>query len=163
MSLYNFSVSLLIKRNTPTRKRTADVLDWLFSLMTGSRKVQTDLVDYRNSTLLALSYNSQTLIFNKLLNDNCDPTLARIYIDNNADDLENSYMWYIEENQFDAFMYDLSEEPFNGRYMYSIQEYQQPFDFTVWCPVSLQPKEATIRALVEFYKLAGKRYTIKYF
>ena len=163
MSIYDFDIELQIKRLTPTRKRTQDVIDWVVSLVRGTKKTQEDFKAYRDDTLRTLSYNSQTLIFNKLLNDSCDPTLARIYIDNSADDLEDSYMYFIEENQEDAFCYDLSEEPFNGRYMYSIQEYRSPYDFTVNVPTDLAGKEATIRSLVNFYKLAGKRYIIKYF
>lgn len=163
MSLFDFDIDLMIKRLLPSRKRTAEHLDWIASILKGTRTAQTDLVAFRTDTLRTLSYNSQTLIFNKLLNDNCDPTLRRIYIDNSVDDLAESHCFKLSEGTFDSFAYKLSEEPFVGRYAFKILEYLIGYDFTVVVPAALTVKENTIRSLVNFYKLAGKRYLIKFF
>ena len=89
--------------------------------------------------------------------------MKRIYIDNAVDDLEESFTYRLSEGNDDAFAYRLSEEPFMGKFTYRLSEYALQYDFTVVIPLALSSKEATIRSLVDFYKLAGKRYILKYF
>jgi hypothetical protein len=163
MSIYNRDIELLVKRLLPTRKRAQWHIDWLISLLKGVQNLYNDFLTFQSATLLQLSYNSQKLLFEKAINDDCDPVLNRIYINNSADDLEASYCYFLSENQDDAYSYNLSEGAFIGRYMYSIFEYFTPYDFIVFVPLALVNLQAKIRAIVEFYKLAGKRYTINFF
>lgn len=163
MTFYDIDWSLLIKRILPTQKRDTWHIDWLMSALKGIRNIYDDFITFKSDTLRILSYNSQKLLFEKAINDDVDPTLKRVYIDNAADDLEDSFCYYISENQEDAYCYQLAEEPFNGRFTYRIIEYVFPVDFTVYVPTALTNATQKIRAIVNFYKLAGKRYIIIYF
>lgn len=163
MSFYDINWDLLVKRMLPTSKRSTWHLEWLDSVLNGVIVLYNDFQTFKSSTLTELSYNSQKLLFEKALNDNFDATEKRIYIDNSADDLEDSFCYAISEGEEDAYCYKLTEEPFSGRYTYRIFEYVNPLDFTVFVPLALTSLTENIKALVNFYKLAGKRYIIEYF
>ena len=163
MSFYSVDFDLLIKRLLPTQKRDTWHLEWLASIIKGVKNIYDDFTTFKTETLRQLSLNSQKLLFEKAINDDVDSTLKRIYIDNSADDLEDSYFYQLSEGQDDAFCYKLTEEPFSGRYMYSIREYLSPYDFTVFVPTALINEVEKIKAIVNFYKLAGKRYLIELF
>jgi len=163
MSFYKINIDLLIKRMLPTQKRDQWHIDWLLSAIKGIKFVYNNFLNYRTDTLRILSYNSQKLLFEKSLNDSCDPVSKRIFIDNAADDLEETYCYQLNEMQEDAYCYQLAEEPFSGRYTYKIIEYVFPFDFTIYIPLILFNFTDKIKAIANFYKLAGKRYAIKYF
>jgi hypothetical protein len=163
MSFYDIDWSLLIKRVLPTQKRDVWHVEWLESALKGIRIVYDDFTTFKTTTLTTLSYNSQRLLFEKAINDQVDETLQRVYIDNSADDIEESFCYQIAEAQEDAFCYQLAEEPFSGRYTYQLIEYITPLDFTVYVPNVLINSTQTIIGIINFYKLAGKRYIIKYF
>lgn len=163
MNFFEIDWDLLIKRLLPTRKRDQWHIDWLLTITKGVRFVYDSFLTFRSDTLRVLSYNSQKLLFEKAINDDCDPAQNRIFIDNAVDDLEESYCYFLSENQEDAFCYTLAEQPFSGRYTYFINEYKFPIDFTIYVPTALQNATEKIKAIANFYKLAGKRYIIKYF
>ena len=163
MSFYNINIDSIIEKMLPTQKRDVWHIDWLLSAIKGVKTVYDDFLIYRDATLLTLSYNSQKLLFNKAINDSCDSTLKRIFIDNAADDLEDSYCYDLTEGQDDAYAYKLTEETFLGRYTYQLIEYNFPIDFTVWIPIILTTSTDKVKTIVNFYKLAGKRYKISYF
>jgi hypothetical protein len=43
----------------------------------------------------------------------------------------------------------------------NIAEYQAAMDFIVYVPVAVTFNESEMKAVINFYKLAGKRYTIQ--
>lgn len=160
--MFGIDFEILIKRILPTTKRNAWHIDWLMSMTKGLQTLYTSFLAYREESLKQLSYNSQTLIFNKLLNDVCDNTLRRIYIDNTFDNKIRTHLFDKTENESIIYLYDKSEgkEP---TYLYDTSEIGEDTDFIVFVPTELTNKEAQVRALVNKYKLSSTQYTIEYF
>lgn len=160
--MFGLDFALLIKRVLPTSKRALWNIDWSLSILKGVNVLYDDFIIYRTDTLRELSYSSQTLIFEKLLNDNCDNTLRRIYIDNTFDNKIKAELFDKIELETPIFLNDVSEgkPPFH---LFDKLEFEEGSDFIVFVPTELTNKVPVIRALVEKYKLSSTQYTIQFF
>jgi len=87
------------------------------------------------------------------LNDRFDPELRRIYIDGTGGEAQKTFIYTPAENQ---------TKYLGTIYLYQALEFSDTgADFLVYVPQSIAvwlPFE--IRALIDFYKLGGKRYLI---
>lgn len=159
-NFFDIDWTLAVKRMLPMAKKSQWHIDWLYSIIKGIRTVYTQFITFKDDTLRQLSYNSQTLLLEKALNDELDSALERIYIQNDVDLLEESFCYFISEAQDDATACFLSESPAPYNYTYSVFEYNSNYDFRVYVPTALSGMLAQVRFIVDFYKLAGKRYLI---
>lgn len=157
MSLFDLNIDLFTKRNLPTRKRGETHLDWLATLLHGIKTVYNDLIEYRSSTLQELSYNSQTLILQKALNDKCDPIGQGIFIDNTFDNTPQEHIFLKAEND-PLYIYTKAEAL--PVYLFNRSEYGSDFDFIINVPAALTNKQEQIAGLANFYKLASIRFKI---
>lgn len=107
---------------------------------------------YRTDNLRKLSYNSQVCYLRKALNDRFDPDLRRITV-NNAPKIAQDFIYTLDENQpvFLGTMYIEQDFQYSGT----------TFDFVVSVPLEILDLEYdAIDALVDFYRLIGKKYKI---
>jgi len=158
MSIFNLDIELLTKRLLPTRKRGITHIEWLASCLSGISFIYNQFTIFRNQTLKELSYNSQTKILEKALNDNYDDNQRRIYIDNTFDNKEVIYLFNKGEAD-PIYIYDISEGK-KPVYWYSVEEFANDFDFVVYVPIGLTSIQDKIAALTTFYKLASTRFKI---
>lgn len=124
-------------------------------------RLLSELRAYRSATSYRLRHNGQVCKLRGALNDELDPELRRITIED-ADGMESveaSTAWQREIGRWVTVpqrgngAVSIHREGFGGTGGY---------DFWVLVPAELQRAEPRLRAIVNMYKLAGKRYAINY-
>lgn len=108
--------------------------------------------EVRDFNINKLSYNGQLCYLRKALNDRCDKHLRRIYI-RDGNSFPRKYIYTRAENKpvyiGKLFIYQKSEYANSGA------------DFIVYVPAHIiNTRIFELEALIEFYKLASKRYQI---
>lgn len=124
-----------------------------------------DLYDaFEASTKKHLSYNSQTIALEQMLNDTYPDAGGDIYIDNTPDRFTRYFSWFESEGQPDlGYTYFESEAEGHFDHTYFKSEHNQEIDFTVMVPVALSFDEDEMRAKVKKYAAADKRFAIETF
>lgn len=145
------------------RLNTQDRLDWLWSLTVPFQEIRLRFLDFVTAKRYDLTRTAQVIMLEDLLNNEFDNINRQIYIaDANMLAYPFLYMW--EENQPPTYSYMDTEVPPNVPLnLYLNEEYDQGYDFIVWVPTGLLFDIEKMKALINKYKLAGKRYIIQYF
>ncbi len=150
---YNLNINRLVELLTPTFLRKEKMLAWLRALHFPLIKVLDDFNFNRNQNLYNLAHNGQVCHLRKALNDRFDVAERRIKI---ADG--NKYKR--------QYIYTLGEQKpkyLGVMYLRQNTDYSDTgVDFIVLIPRDLIYNEYEMKALIEFYKLASKRYKIEY-
>lgn len=123
-----------------------------------------EFVIYINDTFYLISFTGQVIYLEKVLNDLYDSSLRRIYIQNGTLLGLPPYIYNVVENR-ERYIYRKNETNPNQLYLRNIQEYTSSNDFIVFVPsgINTPQLETQIKAIVNRYKLAGKRYSIQTF
>lgn len=136
---------------TPTFLRSEMMQAWLELLVSGVSDTHYAWRNYRAENIYKLAHNSQKCYLRAALNDTFDVEQRRIRIDDG-----NSYKR--------KYIYtDAEEKPrFLGTiYLYDDADYEDTgVDFLVIVPAGLDYSSVRMKALIDFYKLASKRYKI---
>ena len=122
-----------------------------------------ELRTYRNATSYRLRHNGQVCKLRGALNDEFDPEQRRIKIEDSdsAENGEAATVWQRETGRWVMVprrgngAVSINREGFGGT---------SGYDFWVIVPADLRDagREVRLRALVNMYKLASKRYAINY-
>lgn len=152
--IFDIDYPKLVSLLTPPDLRKQRLLALLGALIMPVRTVYGSFKANRISNLYKLAHNGQICYLRKALNDSFDPVLRRIYIGDGSR-FKRQYIYTSGEQQ--------------ARYLRTIYiqpttEYEDTgVDFKVIVPVGfdLAGNLYQLRALIDFYKLAGKRYTIE--
>lgn len=137
----------------PTFIRLPGWVDMYKSLAEPLARLHDDWLVFRSSNLYKLSHNAQIPFFEKALNDSLDPSERRIRI--------------IDGNRFGRlYIYTNGEQKplfLNTAYLRPSTDFVDTgVDFIVLVPeLVLQLQPALLKSLIEFYKLASKRYKIE--
>ncbi|MXV37666.1 hypothetical protein GO491_03075 [Flavobacteriaceae bacterium Ap0902] len=142
---------------TPTFLRKSRMLAWLGLLVYPIGKLYDEWYGNRARNLYILNHNSQVCYLRKVLNDEFDNEFRRIKIDDGLGysafyiytEGENKPKWLYTENE-NKPIYLNNQSSLAGTGV----------DFYVIVPAGLQFNEIKMRALVDFYRLASKRYEI---
>lgn len=150
---YNLDIKKLTILLTPTFLRKERFLAWLRVLNFPLIEIVDKFNFNRNENIYNLAHNGQVCYLRGALNDRFDPSQRRIKItDGNR---------YKRE-----YIYTLGEQKprYLGKmYLRQNTDYSDiGVDFIVLIPNGLQHNAYEMKALVEFYKLASKRYKIEY-
>jgi hypothetical protein len=167
---YLINVLKIIIENLPMRREegvyrlnTQDRLDWLWSLFVPFQNIRLDFLDFVSAKRYDLTRTAQVIMLEDLLNNEFDNVNRQIYI-GDANLLAYTFLYMYQENQpATAFFMDTEIPPNVPPSLYLNEEYDQGYDFIVFVPTGLLYDEEKLRALVNKYKLAGKRYIIQYF
>lgn len=151
---YNIDFNKLVGLLLPTSLRKRKMLFWLQVLVTPLKRIHYDFLQKRNEKngdLYRLKHNGQVCYLRKALNDNFDPEKRRIQI--------------TDGNQFRRkYLYTKGEKKpvFLGKlFLRERSDYVDTgVDFLVLLPKNLTYNPHEMNALIDFYKLAGKRYKI---
>lgn len=108
---------------------------------------------YRAANIYKLEHNGQVCRLRKALNDAFDLDLRRIYIDGTGGEAMRTYIYTPAENQ---------TKYLGTIYLYNSLEFVDTgADFLVYVPASIVASlPFELRAMIDFYKLGGKRYLI---
>lgn len=149
---YNLDINRLVELLTPTFLRQKKHLAWLKVLHSPLTKVIDDFNENRKQNLYNLAHNGQVCHLRKALNDRFDVSQRRIKI--------------TEGNRYKRpYIYtDAERKPkyLGVIYLRDDADYGDTgVDFIVQIPADLFYNEYEMRALIDFYKLASKRYKIE--
>jgi hypothetical protein len=150
--MYNFNIDKLLVLLTPTFLRKPKMVAWLRALAIPLNKLLYDFQQARESDLYNLAHNSQVCYLRKALNDEFDSLLRRIHI---------------EDGKQNARLYIYPRSSNKPLYLGKVYLYQRGsyidggVDFVVVLPQDLEYDRYKLEALVNFYKLAGKRWNVR--
>ena len=149
----------LIVNLLPVRLRTGSIFGWLYALYNGIVDIYNRLLTYDTDVKYKLFHTSQVWAIEKVLNDAFDPVERRIYI---ADAGGNVIQPLYPDADLRPVLLDddatgaLVLQPDSG---YTGGD----FDFIVRLPYEYSTAQIyRVKALINFYKLVGKRYDIIY-
>lgn len=149
---YNFNIDKLLVLLTPTFLRKRKLVAWLRTLAMPLNKLLDDFKVHRERDLYNLTHNSQVCYLRKALNDEFDPQLRRIKIEDGTRNIRR----YIYQRNVNRPLY------LGRMFLYLRGNYiDGGVDFVVVLPRGLEYDKYKLEALVNFYKLAGKRWTIR--
>jgi len=149
---YNFNIDKLLVLLTPTFLRKRKLVAWLRTLAMPLNKLLDDFKAHRERDLYNLTHNSQVCYLRKALNDEFDPQLRRIKIEDGTRNIRR----YIYQRNVNRPLY------LGRMFLYLRGNYiDGGVDFVVVLPRDLEYDKYKLEALVNFYKLAGKRWTIR--
>jgi hypothetical protein len=151
----------IIQNLLPPSKRKPIMVAFLKVLTAPLQALNNWIADvYYPDVTRRTRWNSQVILFSKLLNDlhNGGNYSNRIYITNGESELEYNYFYNQSENE-PISMYNADENL--PLYNYNWIEYEVPYDFVVNYPVALEAKVKQIESSVRKYKVVGTNYIMK--
>ncbi|TLP81341.1 hypothetical protein [Maribacter sp. ACAM166] len=161
-SIYNIDFQRLVATLLPIRRRTILMVQWLIALVEPINQLHTQFLRYRQATNYKLDHTAQVFSLEDVLNDAFDVSARRIYIEDGI---------YI----FPVWFYDRADNKpvrfYNRAADDKVRFYDHKalgkldVDFTVVLPNGLNISDAAmlrLKALVDFYRLPDKTYTVTY-
>jgi hypothetical protein len=155
----------LVELLLPTFLRRGNLLDFL-------KSVATPLQELYEDTLYKMQHNCSVIYLEKVLNNyyNClgyndqlHESTKIIFIDDVVK-APNKYLYLKSEIDAGTGSYLYLENPEVPRaYQYLKSQNDFEFDFIVHIPNTITIDEVKLRVLIDYYKLAGKKYLIERF
>ncbi len=159
-NIYNFSLARLVVLLIPLVLRKQQTISWLLALITPYKELNTWFKIYRNNSSYKILHTPQVYSMENVLNDAFDTDLRRIYI---VDGLYKSAVYFYEPNENKPIHF-FEIEP--AVYFYEPGELEHlDVDFVVVLPLGMNLTNAEmirLKALIDFYRLPDKTYTIRY-
>ncbi len=154
--MFQLDYRRLIATLLPFSLRKPFMLSWLNVLLAPVKCLYMEFLKYRTLVNYKIEHNGQVVHLQKVLNDSFDSTNKRIYMSDGS-----KYDW----------VYVFKTDENKPRYLKKIQLYNHlsygdtGADFQVHIPSEIPIWEnkssmAKFRALLDYYKLAGKRYQL---
>lgn len=155
---FDFLASVLL---LPALLRKPRLRAWLQALILPLKQLYGTFLDYQAASFRELSYSSQTIVLEGALNDQFDPSLRRIRIDNSDTEFLPLYLNCRSENQAEKPLLFVAESP-PWTYCYAYSEFGSQIDFTVRVPVQLRNPQRTdqLNARIRRFKLAMRHYQL---
>lgn len=136
---------------TPTFLRGELMKAWVELIVDVIDYIHYQWLQFRSDNLYKLAHNSQICYLRAALNDRFDPSLRRIEI-SSGNAFTRQYI-YTDAEQKPKYLGTI--------YLYDDADYEDTgVDFIVKVPTDLVFSIYAMTALVDFYKLASKRYKV---
>lgn len=153
-NVYRIDWDKLVRLMLPIRLRRPLMIWFFWSMVYPVRWLYQLFTNFKNERLKRISYNSQVVYLQKMLNDEFDPFLKRIRVVNNAID-DRRLLYYQHRGK-----------PLNlGTVHFFSEKWTRNFDFLVLIPKDVNLEDTQInqmKNLIEYYKLYSKNYEIRY-
>lgn len=163
MTQYGINYGRLALAIVPIKLRKPLLMALLNVLLTGVRRADSVFGQFRADTNFRLYHNGQVCYLRAALNDTFDWERRRITIDDTGDYRE-SVIIYRRDDPVHSVSVPVRN---NGAIIINRRSMtiDGALDFTVSVPddVRLTYGEAQIRALIDQFKLASKRYTLNFY
>lgn len=151
----------LVRGLVPALLRRPRMLAWLEVLTSPVATLYREFLLYRADVLRQLSYNGQTILLEKALNDTFDPAFRRIRVRNAVGELAPVYVNFVREQQPNPVTYAVREAGYQPLYLHSQMEFNSQVDFVVYAP-GLAGQALGLHTLVRRLKRAMTNYQILY-
>ncbi len=153
---FNSSTDKLV----PLSKKKNKILAFLYLILHPLKAVNILFDQYKATTNYKLIFNGQVIYLEHYLNDLYDNTLRRIYIEDTAN-IDYSYIYNQAELLPTLMVYNAAENV--PVYIYNNSEAVDNIDFIIKIPIGVTFNESVLRTQIDYYKIAGKKYTIETF
>lgn len=133
---------------------------WMYCLLRPFGDIVKDFSDFKKKSDEDVRWNGQTIVLEYGLNTRFPEGDGNFYITNNGSTGAITYAFKSTESQI-MYVFDSSESP--QTYIHQSLEYLPEFDFTVMMPTAAIDDGITtiqVKAFVDLFKIAGKRYNI---
>lgn len=158
---YQFEPDALPGQLLPWLLRKPKTLAYLQALLMPAAELYERFLTYTLYARRELSYNGQTLLLERALNDRFDPGLRRIRIINSDFSANPFYTNYGREQQPPKYLY-LGDEGRPPRYLYTRAETINSIGFIVRTPAGLAGQEVALHTRIKQLKIALVKYRIVY-
>ncbi|MBL7813400.1 MAG: hypothetical protein JNL70_00240 [Saprospiraceae bacterium] len=154
-----------IKPQIPEVLRKPKLSGFVRALLSALQTVQTNLEAFILAKRYELSFNGQVIYLEHRLNDGFDSTLRRIYIgDAEPNNVQPSIVTNRSEGQPTIIVRNRGEVSTVTVSVYNTAELQAQYDFIVFVPTSIYTSyQNELRAIVNYYRVAGKIWTFQTF
>lgn len=163
MTHYDINYNRLAMAIVPLKLRKMLLMGFCYCLLTGVRRAASVFEQFRADTDFCLHHNGQVCYLRAALNDRFDWERRRITIDDTGDYRESVIIYRRDDPVHSVSVPTRS----NGALIINRRSMtvDGALDFTVSVPddVRLTYGEAQIRALIDQFKLASKRYTLNFY
>ncbi len=153
--------TFIIRFEAPDIRKPIQV-SWLYALLKPIEILHGVFIAYREKLLREISYTSETIVLEYLLNERFPNTGNLIYIDNSFDNIDRIYEYYLNEFQEPRYEYFL-DEVVDPAFLTYLEENLTSHDFIIYVPNTLVINETLLRATVNKYKVTSIRYIVKYY
>ena len=159
--IFNVNFSKLAVLLTPIFWRKAIFMNFIYCFIEPIKVIHNEFKVFRKNSIYKIVHNGQVMILEKVLNDAFDNTLRRIYITDSL--IKDPLYIYSTPEQKPVYL--------GSEFLYDFSVFNDiGTDFNVIFPISLKPvtafdllnSENRIKALINYYKLASKRYKIQW-
>lgn len=140
-------------------------LDYLYNgkFDSDGNLIEAGFIQYKKEIEFKTKYNCQQGVLAHLLNELFDPIHERIRIQTTSDIVPSTYMRQSGEAVTDlTYMRVAGETTIEKAYMRRVGEIGDSYRFIVYVPTALTNKETEIKAWVDYYRFASKKYKIQY-
>ncbi|MBB6274733.1 hypothetical protein HDF26_005215 [Pedobacter cryoconitis] len=151
---YKIDFKKLVVLVLPTFLRQNLTVSYVQALVTPISMLYQLWYAKRDDNLYKLAHNGQVCYLRKALNDMFDTELRRIYIDN-GNRFKRTYIYTQAESQ-PHYLKRLFLQPSS-----SFADTGSDFKVIIPAELNTQANYYQLNALIDFYKLASKRYTIE--
>lgn len=156
--VYRIDFTKLVAQLLPLLLRQAAQVAWLRTLVTPWVVLHKSLLAKRATWRYQLTHTPQVFSLENVLNDNFDPEHRRIYIVD-GEYIDAVRFYEPADNRPVRFYEDTPKVRFYDPSAFDLLD----VDFVVHIPLTLSAaEELRFRALLDFYKLPDKTYTLKY-
>ncbi|WP_055394732.1 hypothetical protein [Flagellimonas eckloniae] len=161
-SIFNIDFNRFVGSLVPIKRRTTKMLHWLVCLVHPIAELHIQFLQYRDRTNYKLEHTAQVFSIEKVLNDTFDTVQRRIVIEDGVYTLP---VWFYDRNDDKPVRFDdrANNQPVRFYDRASLAQFDE--DFKVVLPNGLNlsnPEMIRLKALVDFYKLPDKTYTVSY-
>jgi len=164
-NIYIIAYDELKRQLLPPILRRPKLKAYLKALMTPIVTLYDLFYSFKNQAIYKTEHNAAVTLLEKALNDSFDNATRAIYI-NNALILDSEH-YYDQANGNPLYFYDAPNGP-PQYFMDNAGLNVYSSDFTVFLPAAIRPGVAEdearlltkIRALLDYYKLFGTKYTL---
>jgi len=158
---FNLNVFELAKGLIPLKIRGDKFKAWVQALLEPVQTLNESFVDTVDALRYEQQFNGQVVYLEHILNDQFDPDTRAICIDDPESYIDENYIYNADEAPQTLTLYNISEgQP--SLFIYTIEEVAANDDFVVYVPDTITfdaAEEVQARAVINRYKLAGKRYS----
>lgn len=152
----------------PFSIRNPKMVEFVGALLQPLQTVNGWFVDFVEGTRYDLRFNGQVVYLEHVINDQFDTNFRRIYIDDPAgQQVFAPYIFNRIEEQPPLYLFTISDAKplLENIVLRNASELVVTTDFVVYVPVSIftTALQVQISALIDKYRIAGKRYTFQTF
>lgn len=154
----------VFKHLVPLPIRGDKMVSWIGALMAPIQSLNYDFVSWGTDLRYELKFNGQVFSLENRLNDEFDNALRRIYIDDpSGQQIFTAYVFNEIEKQPPLSLYNKADNiaVLGNVIIRNKPELIVTDDFVVHVPVAIlnAANQIQMRAVIDKYRIAGKRYT----